>query len=184
MKASLYVLVSLLMAATAVYFGSYLLPVSYEVSRSVTVQAKAEQVYPLISNPTEWERWNAWNKSYDPSMIRLYGGPMAGKGASQEWHGDRVGTVRMQFTESTPPSLLNYKLYTKGTAHITNGVFSLEPVTEGTRIVWQQETTLDDSTLGRYKGFFKKLKTEQETEQSLLALKSLVENKSGSLTKN
>lgn len=183
MKASLFVLVSLLVAATAVYFGSFLLPASYEVSRSITVHAKAEQVFPYINNPTEWEKWNAWNKSYDPSMIRLYGGPMSGKGASQEWNGDKVGMVKMHFTESTPPSQLYYKQQTKGDLHETIGIFSLEPVEGGTRIVWLQKSNLDDSTLGRYKGFFKKLKVEQETEQSLLALKSLFEIKSSSLTK-
>lgn len=173
MKALLFVLVSLLVAAAAVYLGSFLLPASFEVSRSITVDAKAEQVFPYINNPTEWEKWNAWNKAYDPSMIRLYGGPMSGQGASQEWNGDKVGMVRMQFTESTPPSQLYYKQQTKGELHETIGIFSLEPAGEGTRVVWLQKSNLDNSTLGKYKGLFKKLKVEQEAEQGLMALKAL-----------
>jgi uncharacterized protein YndB with AHSA1/START domain len=114
MKASFIVLVSLLVAATAVYFGSFLLPDSYEVSKSIVVKAKPEQVFPYLNNPTQWEKWNAWNREYDPTMIRLYGGPMTGKGASQQWNGDKVGMVQMHFTESTPPSQLYYKQQTKG----------------------------------------------------------------------
>jgi uncharacterized protein YndB with AHSA1/START domain len=176
MKALLFVLVSLLVAASAVYSGSYLLPDSYEVSRSIVVDARAEQVFPYLNNPTQWEKWNAWNKSYDPSMIRLYGGPMAGKGAFQHWNGDKVGQVQMQFTESTPPSQLYYKQQTRGDQYETIGIFSLEPATEGTRIVWHQKARVEDTPLDRYKGMFKKMKTEQEAEQSLLALKSLFEN--------
>lgn len=173
MKASLIMLVSLLIASTAVYFGSFLVPDSYEVSRSIVVKAKPEQVFPLLNNPTQWEKWNAWNKEYDPTMIRLYGGPMAGKGASQQWNGDKVGMVQMHFTESTPPSQLYYKQQTKGELFETIGIFSLESVEEGTKVVWHQKARLADDPFERYKGFFKKLKIEQETEQSLLTLQAL-----------
>lgn len=175
MKASLIVLVSLLVAACAGFYGSYLLPDSYEVSRSIVIDAKAEQVFPYLNNPTQWEQWNAWNKAYDPTMIRLYGGPMAGTGASQQWNGDKLGQVQMHFTESTPPSQLYYKQQTKGELYETVGIFSLEPVTEGTRVVWHQKARIEDTPLERYKGFFRKMRVEQETEQSLLALKGLFE---------
>lgn len=173
MKASLIVLVSLLVASAAVYFGSFLLPGSYEVSRAIVIKAEPEQVFPYLNNPTQWEKWNAWNKAYDPSMIRLYGGPMAGKGASQQWHGDKLGMVQMHFTESTPPSQLYYKQLTKGDPFETIGIFSLEPVEAGTKVVWHQKARLADGPYERYKGFFRKLRTEQEAEQSLLALQTL-----------
>jgi uncharacterized protein YndB with AHSA1/START domain len=175
MKASLIVLVSLLVAAAAVFAGSFLLPESYEVSRSIVVQAKAEQVFPYLNNPTQWERWNVWNKAYDPSMIRLYGGPMAGKGASQQWNGDKVGMVQMHFTESTPPSALYYKQQIKGKPFETIGIFSLEESDMGTKVVWHQKARVGDTLLDKYKGFFQKLKTEQETEQNLLSIKALFE---------
>jgi uncharacterized protein YndB with AHSA1/START domain len=175
MKASFIVLVSLLIAATAVYFGSFLVPDSYEVSRSIVVKAKPDQVFSLLNNPTQWEKWNVWNKDYDPTMIRLYGGPMAGKGASQQWNGDKVGMVQMHFTESTPPSQLYYKQQTKGEPFETIGIFSLEPVEDGTKVVWHQKARFTDEPYDRYRGFIKKLKTEQETEQSLLALQGLFE---------
>lgn len=173
MKASYIVLVSLLVASAAVYFGSFLLPDSYEVRRTIVVSAKPEQVFPYLNNPTKWEEWNAWNKDYDPTMIRLYGGPITGKGAHQEWIGDRVGMVKVHFTESTPPNQLYYKQLTKGEAFETIGIFSLEPTEGGTRVVWQQRTQVVDDPFNKYKGFFNKLKTEQETEQGLLFLKTI-----------
>ncbi|SIQ95534.1 SRPBCC family protein [Pontibacter lucknowensis] len=173
MKAPLFVLVSLLVASAAVYLGSFLLPDSYEVRRSIVVNARPEQVFTYLNNPTEWEKWNAWNKVYDPTMIRLYGGPLTGKGAYQEWNGDKVGMVKVHFTDSTPPTELYYKQLTKGEDFETIGIFSLEPLEEGTRVVWQQRSKVADDPYNKYRGFFKKLKTEQETEQSLLSLKAL-----------
>ncbi|MBF8962431.1 SRPBCC family protein [Pontibacter sp. FD36] len=173
MKAPLIVLVSLLIASAAVYLGSFLLPDSYEVRRSIVVNARPEQVFTYLNNPTEWEKWNAWNKAYDPTMIRLYGGPLTGKGAYQEWNGDKVGMVKVHFTDSTPPTELYYKQLTKGEDFETIGIFSLEPLEEGTRVVWQQRSKVAGDPYNKYRGFFKKLKTEQETEQSLLSLKAL-----------
>ncbi|PKV75448.1 SRPBCC family protein [Pontibacter ramchanderi] len=184
MKAPHFVLVSLLVASAAVYFGSFLLPDSYEVRRSIVVPAKPEQVFPYLNNPTEWEKWNAWNKAYDPTMIRLYGGPLTGKGAYQELNGDKVGLVKVHFTDSTPPSELYYKQLIKGDAFETTGIFSLEPLEGGTRVVWQQRTRVTDDLYNKYKGFFKKLKTEQETEQSLLSLKNLFDPAAKSDTNN
>ena len=175
MKASLIVLVSLLFASASVVFGSFLLPDSSEVRRSIVINAKPEQVFPYLNNPTEWEKWNAWNKDYDPTMIRLYGGPLSGKGAYQEWNGDKVGMVKVHFTVSTPPSELYYKQLSKGEEFETIGIFSLEPLDDGTRVVWHQKTRVADDLYNRYRGFFKKLKTEAEAEQSLLSLKTILE---------
>lgn len=175
MKASLITLVLLLIAAASVYFGSYLLPDSYEVRRSIVVKAKSEQVFSLLNNPTEWEKWNVWNKAYDPTIIRLYGGPMAGKGASQQWFGDKLGQVQMHFTESTPPSQLYYKQQIKGEQFETEGFFSLEEVTGGTELVWHQTARVEDNMIEKYRGFFQKIKTEQETEQNLLSIKAIFE---------
>ncbi|MDO6391387.1 SRPBCC family protein [Pontibacter sp. BT731] len=175
MKASLIMLVSLLVASAAVVLGSFLLPDSYEVRRSLVINAKPEQVFPYLNNPTKWEEWNSWNKDYDPTMIRLYGGPLSGKGAHQEWNGDRVGTVKILFTESTAPSELYYKQQTKGEEFETIGIFSLEPLEDGTRVVWHQKSRVADDLYNRYRGFFKKIKTETEAEQSLLSLKELLD---------
>ncbi|WP_018477901.1 SRPBCC family protein [Pontibacter roseus] len=178
MKALIILIVSLLVTVAAVYSGSFLLPVSSEVTKSVVVQAPAEKVFPYLNNPTQWEKWNAWNKTYDPTMIRLYGGPMTGKGAYQQWNGDKLGMVQMHFTESTPPSQLYYKQQVKGEPYETIGVFSLQPMADSTRVVWQQKTSLEDNPMAKYKGFFRKLQTENETEQSLSSLKSLFEAQS------
>lgn len=175
MKTPLIVLVSLLVASAAVYFGSFLVPDAYEVRRSIVVNAKPEQVFPYLNNPTEWEKWNAWNKTYDPTMIRLYGGPLTGKGAYQEWNGDKVGMVKVHFIESTPPIQLYYKQLIKGEEFETIGIFSLEPLEDGTLVVWHQKARVADDLYNRYRGFFIKMKTEAETEQSLLSLKELFE---------
>ena len=173
MKASFIVLVSLLVATAAVFLGSFLLPYSYEVRREIIINATPDKVFPYLNNPTKWEEWNAWNKTYDPTMIRLYGGPLSGKGAYQELNGDRVGLVKVHFTESTPPNQLYYKQLTKGEVFETIGIFSLEPTENGTQVVWQQRTQLADDLYNKYRGLFNKLKTEHETEQSLLSLKAL-----------
>ncbi|MHC2992130.1 hypothetical protein OB13_11235 [Pontibacter sp. HJ8] len=175
MKALIIGLMSLLVVMAAGYAGSFLLPDACEVTKTVVVEGAPEQVFPYLENPTQWEKWNVWNKDYDPTMIRLYGGPMAGKGAYQQWHGDRLGAVLMHFTESTPPSLLLYKQQIKNEPYETLGTFRLEPAADSTRVIWQQKTRLPENPIARYIGFFKKHTLEQEAEESLQALKSLME---------
>lgn len=176
MKSLKIVILALLLLAVALFGASYQLPLQVEVEQSIVLAAKPEQVYPYIENPTLWEKWNAISTATDPSMIRLYSGPMTGTGARMQWNGDRVGKGEVVFLESLSPKQLNYKqTESKATGEI-NASIKLEPVDGGTRINWRLVSPVEDNPLARWLGVWQKFKKHEELEKGLYGLKTLLED--------
>lgn len=178
MKLLLKVLLPLFALVVAAFGLSFLLPKESIAVKAVLVPAAPEQVFAYIENPTEWERWNAWNKTYDPSMIQLYGGPLRGKGARLTWNGDKVGRKQMVFTSSISPESLQYEITKDKEAHKTTGGFILEKAEGGTLVHWRVHTPVQDNPLGRIYGAWQQYRSDKEMEQGLLALKNLVQQNS------
>lgn len=98
---------------------------------TVTIDAPAENVYELIGNFKNWNRWSAWN-NMDPDMKIVYGGQDAGKGSWYTWESEKgeVGKgkatidaeayndsirVMLEFMESGNPSYMVYRFKKEGT---------------------------------------------------------------------
>lgn len=160
--------------AVALIGLSYKLPRQAFVSQSIELDAAPDKVFPYLNNPTDWPRWSPWNKTYDPSVIYLYGGPLTGTGARQSWNGDKTGNWQMVFTNASAPDSLTYDLKEAGKATVTKGVFILELTATGTKLTWQQTTPVEDTMLELYKAAWQNYKTEQQVQQGLQNLKALV----------
>ncbi len=176
MKLLIKVFLSLLvLVAALVAIAFYTLPKHSEVKMSIYIEATPEQVYPFINNPTKWEHWSAWNKTYDPTIIHMYGGPWAGTGASHRWSGDKIGNSLILFTESVSPALLQYEQTSDNSPYKITGSFELEEVAGRTRVVWQQVTQFENTPIAVLVGNWRKQKTERELTQGLRGLQLLVE---------
>ena len=85
-------------------------PSSYQVERSVTINAPAPVVFAQVNDFHKWEAWSPWAKM-DPNMKTTYSGPPAGTGAVYSWTGNSdVGEGRMTITDSVPSTLIKIKL--------------------------------------------------------------------------
>ena len=85
-------------------------PDEFAVSRSITIAAPVEQVFPLVNELRRWEAWNPWGK-LDPNCQMNYEGPPAGTGASYTWSGNgKVGAGRNTIVESKPGELVRLRL--------------------------------------------------------------------------
>ncbi len=62
--------------AALLFLGGYALSPQFKAVRSVTINAPADKVYPLIADPREWKRWSVWNRR-DPAMVITYSGPVS-----------------------------------------------------------------------------------------------------------
>ncbi|MBB6610377.1 SRPBCC family protein [Pontibacter sp. Tf4] len=153
---------------------SFILPRQIMVTKSVSIDAKPEKVFPYLNNPADWKRWSAWNKTYDPSLIYMYGGPLSGKGARQGWSGDKTGNWQMVFTNATAPDSLTYDLKETGTTIVAKGVITLQQTGDSTLVTWHQSMPLEDNMLALYEGLWKQHRTEQEVQQGLENLKTLI----------
>lgn len=175
MRSLKIVVLALLLLGVVLLGASFQLPLQHEVEQSIVLEAKPEKIYPYLENPTLWEKWNVINSTADPSMIRLYSGPMVGAGARMQWSGDRVGKGEVVFLESISPKQLSYKQLNGDNTAILNGSISLEVAEKGTKVTWTLNCPVKDEPLERWLGVWNKYKKHEELEQGLLRLKNLFE---------
>jgi uncharacterized protein YndB with AHSA1/START domain len=174
MKLLLRITIVLVVLAAGLFWFSTTLPREIKIKQRVLIKASPDQVFPYLNNPTDWKNWSVWNKTYDPSMIYMYGGPQRGLGARQSWSGDVIGNWQMIFTQSVEPDSLSYELTQEGSPFKTKGNFILQKSAGGTLVTWLQTTPLEDRPLAVYKGKWLQSKKEEELQQSLVNLQALL----------
>jgi hypothetical protein len=112
-------------------------PAEFKVTRSVTVGAPPDAVFPHVNVLKNWEAWNPWGK-IDPKMKLTYDGPPAGVGASYSWAGNsQVGEGRATITDSQPNERVQLKLeFFKPMAGVSVADFTFQPRGEQTQVNW------------------------------------------------
>jgi len=153
---------------------AYRLPTQLQAEHRVVLRVSPEQVYPYLNNPMEWPKWSALSKAADPSIIYLYGGPMAGVGARMQWSGDKLGDGNMQLTASASPSSIAYVQHETSLPDSVFGEFTLAPAYGGTEVIWRQKSAIGTNPMARLIGLYKQYRKQQEVEQGLAGLKMLV----------
>jgi len=123
------VLVVLALAATK--------PDVFRVERSVTINAPADQIYPLIEDFQEWPKWSPF-ENLDPQMQKTFSGAERGQGAVYAWDGNsQAGKGRIEIIEASAPSKLGMTLDFERPFECHNQVlFTLEPAGDGTKVTW------------------------------------------------
>lgn len=114
-------------------------PDTFRVTRSTTIKAPPEKIFPYINDFSKWTAWSPYEKK-DPEMKRTYAGPAAGKGAHYAWESKAVGTGSMDITDSQDPGkvALNLDFVKPIEAHNT-ALFTLEPQGGETLVTWNME---------------------------------------------
>lgn len=112
-------------------------PSSYTVTRSATINAPPEQVFPLVNDFHEWDKWSPWAK-LDPNMQTTYSGAGDGEGAVYSWTGnDDVGEGRMTILRSEPHQHVQIKLeFLKPFESQSITDFSFQSEGGGTAVNW------------------------------------------------
>lgn len=118
-------------------------PDTFVISRSLSMNATAEKIYPYMSDFHKGDLWTPYEKR-DPSMKRTFSGAESGKGAIYEFAGDRkkVGSGRLEIVEAVPPTkvVLTLDLYEPMKGH--NIVeYTLEPEGGSTKVTWSMRGT-------------------------------------------
>jgi hypothetical protein len=136
------VAVGVLVAVAAILILAATKPDGFRIERSVTIQASAERIFPLINDFHDWSQWAPQDRE-DPSIQRTYSGPASGVGAASEWTGSgKAGSGKMSITESAAPSrvVIDVHFVKPFAAHNVN-VFTLEPEGTATKVTWTMEGT-------------------------------------------
>lgn len=134
------VLVVILVIVLAVLAFIVTRPAKFRVERSTIVSAPPGEIFSLVNDFHQWNRWSPWEK-LDPNLQRSFTGASSGAGAGYGWVGNRrVGEGRMTIVQADPPSRIDIKLeFIKPFAATNTTIFTLAPVDAGTRVTWAME---------------------------------------------
>src|ERR1700688_599835 len=139
LKIGLIVTVAIVVVITGIVLFADTRPNIIQVTRSITIQAPAEKIFPLIDDFHHWACWAPQDKE-DPTMKRIYSGEESGAGAISDWQGTgNAGKGRMTIMESAAPNkvVVRVDFVRPFVAHNVNE-FILEPSEPGTstRVTW------------------------------------------------
>ncbi|MGX5801646.1 SRPBCC family protein [Bradyrhizobium sp. Arg314] len=135
MLTTIVIILVVIIAAVLIYAATR--PNDFVVTRSASIRAPAETIFPLINDFRRWPEWSPYEK-LDPEMKRALSGAESGKGATYAWEGNsKAGKGRMEITGSAPSSLVSLKLDFEKPFRANNTVdFSLSPSGNGTTVTW------------------------------------------------
>ncbi|MBT8078339.1 MAG: SRPBCC family protein [Gammaproteobacteria bacterium] len=167
-----------ILVALAVLFviGGMLLPSEQHVERSVVVNAEPSEVFLLVNDFREFNKWSPW-ADIDPDGTRYeFSGPAAGVGSKLSWSSEHpdVGSGAQEIVDSQPNRMVKARLTFEGFDSPSYATYTLEPTDGGTRVSWAFDSNLD-SMLGRYLGVMMEKWVGADYERGLARLKELAE---------
>jgi uncharacterized protein YndB with AHSA1/START domain len=112
-------------------------PPEFRVSRTGTVAAPPDAVFPYINDMRKFQEWSPWAK-IDPGCKYDFSEPASGKDAFFHWKGNsKVGEGRMTVTDSRPPEHVRFRLEFLRPFKATHAAeFNLKPDAAGTSVTW------------------------------------------------
>jgi hypothetical protein len=119
-------------------------PAEYRVSRSATLNAPPDAVFPHVNELRQWDAWSPWAK-LDPNARNSFEGPPAGVGAAMSWAGNHeVGEGKMTIIESRANELVRFRLdFIKPMAGTSESEFTFKSVGGQTALTWTMTGTND-----------------------------------------
>lgn len=114
-------------------------PDTFQVSRTATIAAPAEKLFPMINDVREFNSWSPYVLR-DPQATGRYSGPPAGPGARYDFDGKKSGSGSFEITQATPPSQVRMRLDMRAPFEVHNIVtFTLAPQGAVTQATWAME---------------------------------------------
>ena len=135
MFGTILIILVVIIAAVLVYAATR--PNDFVVTRTASIKASPEAIFPLINDFSHWPTWSPYEK-LDPQMKRTLSGTESGKGAAYAWEGNaKAGKGRMEIVNSVPSSLVSLKLDFEKPFRANNSVdFTLTPSGDNTAVTW------------------------------------------------
>lgn len=153
--------------------GGVLLPGTWAVERSRTVEAPAEAIFPYLDSPARWDAWTPWEE-----MESTFEGPRRGEGATRRWADDVYGTGTFTIVGSTEPRRVRYRVTVEDGAMRTDGELVLEPAGDSTVVTWRENGDFGWNPLMGYVALTMDRRQGEQLEGGLRRLASLVEDRS------
>ncbi len=163
-------------AALVLILIGMVLPDRAQVKRSTVIQAPPSEVFALINDFREFNKWSPWF-ARDPNMQIAFTGPATGLGSKMSWRSNHseVGTGTQQIIASEPHSLVRTHL-DFGQQGAAIAEFRLTPRgNDATEVTWGFDAEFGWDLVGRYFGLLLDAMIGPDYEKGLTNLKSLAE---------
>ncbi|QEN87298.1 SRPBCC family protein [Labrys sp. KNU-23] len=171
-----YVLAILVIVLAAVLILAATRPPSFEVKRSLEIEAPPGRIYPLLADFHQWSRWSPYEK-LDLAMQRSFSGAESGKGAVYAWEGNgKAGAGRMEIVEAAPERGIDIKLdFIRPFRANNRAAFAFTQAGDATRVTWSMQGAAP--FVARLMGLFINMDRMigKDFEQGLTNLKAAVE---------
>jgi len=170
------ILIILVVIIAALLIHAATRPNDFVTTRTASIKAPPEAIFPLINDFSRWPRWSPYEK-LDPNMKRTLSGAESGKGAAYAWESNgKAGKGRMEIVNSVPSSLVTLKLDFEKPFRANNMVdFTLTPSDDSTSVSWAMRGSRP--FIAKLMGVFMNFDTliGRDFEVGLANLKSLAE---------
>ncbi|MEO1339976.1 MAG: SRPBCC family protein [Cyanobacteria bacterium J06635_13] len=155
------------------------LPSQVHVERQIAIDARPQQIYPLISNFKQWKKWSPWAKIDPNTEFKI-----VGRGLKQKmfWSSNdpHVGKGSQEFITAEKPSHIKTHLDfgKQGTADASFDLIAENQVTE---VIWSLDTDMRAKVpiymkpFAAYLGFLMDSMVGKDYEQGLKNLQELVQ---------
>ena len=157
-----------------------ILPSQVHVERTITIDARSKQIYPLISNFKRWNQWSPWAKIDPNARFKV-----AGRGLKQKmfWSSDDplVGQGSQEFIALDKPNHIQTHL-DFGKQGMADVSFNLIDDRKETKVIWSLDTNMREGVpvymkpFSAYLGFFMDSTVGKDYERGLDNLQKLVQN--------
>lgn len=177
MKVARRIVLALVVVPVLVVLGSFLLPSSYRVERSLTMNARPELVFEQINRLKHWPDWTAWTVVKYPDMKVSFSGPESGVGAVYSWTGKSSGNGTLKITAADPVKSVSYSLDFENGKHLSVGALTIEPQGTNVQVRWHNTGDLGANPLNRIFGLLMDRMMGPDFEEGLRKLRQRVEAK-------
>lgn len=164
-----------------ILFGAWLVmcamaPDSIKTSRSITIDAPAEQVYPWVADLNAWKAWSPWQNK-DSTMVNTVTTPSIGEGAKMTWTSEEMGAGSMEITSVVPNEKIKTKLLFEGYDSESYADFNFAEANGATTVEWSMN---GGEVAYLFRGFLMLMNAIEminaDYDEGLLALKQKVES--------
>ena len=173
---------AILLLAAILSAIAFLLPAAAHVERQALIRKPAEQIFPLVNDFRQFNRWSPW-ADYDPEAHYEFSGPASGVGAQMRWSSEHpnVGTGSQEITGSESNRRVDVSLDfgAQGTA---KAYYLLTDTDQGTLVTWAFDTDLGNNPVARYMGLLFDRWIGKDYKRGLARLKAIAET--GSLSQS
>ncbi|WP_096697530.1 SRPBCC family protein [Polaromonas sp. AER18D-145] len=139
-KTTLLTLLGLVVLAIAVVAAiASQRPDTFRVSRSASIAAPAEKIFPLVNDVRAFNTWNPYALKA-PEMKGGYSGPFIGPGAHYDFESRKAGSGSCEIVQASAPSQLKMRLVMTAPFKADNLItFSIVPQGQTAQVTWAME---------------------------------------------